>query len=368
MVHSIQDRLYRAEQDFLQAVSQGLPALEAFQDSWFILSQDVQHASRIHTIDDNTSALWDSVASRIAILSDYLVDVETSAQTMTSTFHGELEAIFARVDINDLGNPIPLPDSHPLEESTNQTSSQSLSHSTSAHTPTITTTDKPILPYIDHAYSWLLKNLHNPYPSKETRDLICSQTGSSRTAIDTWFIDTRKRIGWNSLRRKYFSNKRIEIVEAASRFFVGSTQQREPYPSINLDSEFVSLETRAMNLYSEKLSESALASKLDVAVKDMTPEMKLQAKAIENQRRREEREVRLRIEQDTQAASFYPSPHRSPSLSPEPPLPSEDSDLSTTPPIFVTSRKRTSPSRDSLEYSPERPTSRPSKRPRYDLT
>ncbi|KAF8225091.1 hypothetical protein L208DRAFT_1307667, partial [Tricholoma matsutake] len=44
-------------------------------------------------------------------------------------------------------------------------------------------------PYIKTAYRWLLDNLHNPYPSRETRQIISLQTSSHRRVIDAWFVD-----------------------------------------------------------------------------------------------------------------------------------------------------------------------------------
>nr|AAB22022.1 A42 mating-type factor beta 4-1 gene product [Coprinus cinereus, Peptide Partial, 44 aa] [Coprinopsis cinerea] len=44
---------------------------------------------------------------------------------------------------------------------------------------------------------WLKDNWYNPYPSPQVRSSIAKQTGASRKDIDAWFIDARKRIGWN---------------------------------------------------------------------------------------------------------------------------------------------------------------------------
>nr|AAB22023.1 A42 mating-type factor beta 1-1 gene product [Coprinus cinereus, Peptide Partial, 44 aa] [Coprinopsis cinerea] len=44
---------------------------------------------------------------------------------------------------------------------------------------------------------WLKDNWYNPYPSGEVRTQIARQTRTSRKDIDAWFIDARRRIGWN---------------------------------------------------------------------------------------------------------------------------------------------------------------------------
>ena len=139
-------------------------------------------------------------------------------------------------------------------------------------------------------------------------------------------------MGWNSLRKTRFSNRRADIVDAATRFFVKGDPKRPLDPSVELD--FAELESRAKDLYSEKFMESMLATKLDVAVKDLTPGMKAQAKVEKWQRQTERR----RKNTLARAALSYPSPERSPNppeydlpSSPEPVIVSEE---------FLSTRKR----------------------------
>ncbi|KAJ3753107.1 hypothetical protein EV360DRAFT_54014, partial [Lentinula raphanica] len=54
-------------------------------------------------------------------------------------------------------------------------------------------------PHITPCHTWLLANLHNPYPSLPTRDSIASSTNTDRRIIDSWFVDVRRRIGWTAL-------------------------------------------------------------------------------------------------------------------------------------------------------------------------
>lgn len=211
-------------------------------------------------------------ALRVEILSENFLEIHVKNEALTSALKSDLEDIFARVSLVE---PSPPP----------QTTSS----------------------YIELAYGWLLSNLHNPYPQKEARDDIAYQTGAPRKDIDAWFTDARKRIGWNRLRKVRFGNKRTAIIDAATRFFSYSDPKRPLDPSIEL--EFAAIESRATELYSEKFVQTTLASKLDVAVKDMTPALKLQAKVETQQRRTERRRGR--------DALAYPSPERSPRTSPE---------------------------------------------------
>ena len=169
-------------------------------------------------------------------------------------------------------------------------------------------------PYIRPAYTWLLSNLHNPYPSKETKATITEESGSSTKDIDNWFINVRRRIGWNKLRSKHFENKRSLIVDAATRFFKevppalhSSTAPTSAIdPKTNYDSEFISIENTARDLYPRKLFETPLATKLDG---DLTPEAKDRAQV-------ECSEVQGGAE-ELQRSYAYPTPERSLERSPE---------------------------------------------------
>ena len=198
-------------------------------------------------------------------------------------------------------------------------------------------------PYIQPSYEWLISNLENPYPSNQTRTAISLQTHSPRKDIDGWFTDARRRIGWNALRKSRFSNKRIDIVDAAVRFFVKNDPKRPLDPAVEL--EFAAIEARAKDLYAEKFIQSTLAAKLDVVVKDMTQEMKVQAKAEEKLRKRLQRQKKEKRALD---ALCYPSPERSPAASPEPALPSSPTqgDHLTIDDTPRSSRKRCTPTLD----------------------
>ena len=216
-------------------------------------------------------------------------------------------------------------------------------------------------PYIRPAYTWLLSNLHNPYPSKEKKAAIAEESGSSPKDVDNWFINVRRRIGWNKLRSKHFENKRSKIVDAATCFFKEVPQALHPDmthisridPKANFDSEFKSIENCARDLYPEKLFEFPLATKLDESGRDLTPEAKVRAqvKCSEVQGRAEE----------LQRLCAYPTPEPSPERSPEhsaASLPIQN----ITP---ASSRKRRNSDRDSPELDVEDCCDKPQKRCRY---
>ncbi|KAG6874671.1 hypothetical protein C0992_007044, partial [Termitomyces sp. T32_za158] len=121
--------------------------------------------------------------------------------------------------------------------------------------PTATQAPRPsIPPYTKPSYDWLLSNLHNPYPSRDTRDAISRTSAAARKDVDSWFTDARRRIGWNDARRSYFSNKRAEMVRAASRFYDGGGGK--VYLSQDAEYALVSIAKRAQGLYCDKFGET----------------------------------------------------------------------------------------------------------------
>lgn len=146
---------------------------------------------------------------------------------------------------------------------------------------------------------------------------MAEDTGSLRKDIDAWFLDARKRLGWNEMRRKHFNNKRADIVDAAKRFFLNTDPSR-PLPHM-VESEFASMQIRAQELYSNKFEESPLAVQLDRSIIDMTPGIKARVGGTKSRK--------TRTSSATKAARNYPTPQPSPTgasspldLSPTPSL------------------------------------------------
>ena len=143
--------------------------------------------------------------------------------------------------------------------------------------------------YIKTAHAWLLDNMHNPYPPLEIRARIARKHRCPRKNVDAWFVDARRRIGWNAIRKSYFPRK-ADLISAATRFFnrdvagsLPSTSSDECFSLL-----FVDMMIRANSLC---LSSGAQAS----------------ATGLPKQR--------------YEAALSYPSPEHSTNSSPEPPSP-----------------------------------------------
>lgn len=336
-------RISQIENDLLNPIVDR-SSLTAFNDQWLALVKDLERAFESQVLSPSTILIAHELAHRVPIFVQTFIDLETLSEKLISSLDFEASSILG------------------LSFSTNNTSA-SLAVADTDTSTLHNAGEQPSIPaYIEPAYDWLLKNLHNPYPSPRKREEFALSAGSTRKDINSWFVDVRKRMGWNALRKRHFANKRVEIVDAATRFFIEDDPKRPLDPNIELD--FAAIETRAKDLYSEKFSKSDLALKLDIAVKDMTPEMKVQAREAYRRmlsQKNDEKNVQL-----SRAISSYPSPDCSPDRSPELDLPPSVSCSNNTVPVLdepITTRKRRGSSPE-----PSDNVNRPNKCLRLDIT
>ena len=218
-------RLKRAEGDLLSAIVSDDTALERFSQDWLQLCIDMS-ATASHELQDATVQLAHSVASLVHILSGTMLSLQEEADSLTAEFEKELSDLFVTMSLNEQSTDPPCP---------------SISRSTSS-----------LPPYVKPAYTWLMKNLHNPYPPKHVKATISRESGCNVKDIDNWFINVRRRIGWNRFRRVHFANKRQEILSAAACFFgkAGGSQTLDSH----LEMEFASIQNNAVNLYNDKFT------------------------------------------------------------------------------------------------------------------
>lgn len=349
MTVDIRRQLLTAEHDFIGSYEEGTASLETFKHSWCPLVESLASGA----VDDDTANLAHDTARRVELLALAFIDFHSEVTSIEHDLLADLDHTFGQLNLGDTTSQQPPPD-----KKSSCTRQATGPHSLSS--------------YISPACKWLLKNLHNPYPSKETRELISRGTSTSVQSIDTWFLNARRRIGWTGISKRYFHGSKVDTVAAARRALSPrNDEDYKPLPA-NIQMAFIEMEDAAKELYSEKYMKSELAGTLDRIVKDMTDgdrerrrEQRSREKAVEKLKTDREREdMRCRAAQRRwkEAEEGYPSP------SPEPEslkrrfgspssVDSEDEDL--TPPLPIAGRKRTSQeSSDEREVVNERPMKR----------
>ncbi|KAJ6520005.1 hypothetical protein C8R45DRAFT_953547 [Mycena sanguinolenta] len=275
---SLRQRLLDIENDLFEFVSgDSLHIDSTFKRKWAQLLADTESATQAGILDEDTKSLAHTVASKIEI---------------TANLVNKLDSAFDSLDLDALAVP---DDFH--------ASSESETDPTPIPQPPSIRSDPSLPPYIEPAYKWLLKHLHNPYPKKSIKEKIADETGSTIERISDWFVDVRRRMGWTTLLREEFGRKRTDLIDAATRHFIG-TADKSPLP-VDIHGKFVQMEVYAQDMYAAKFMPSALSNKMTAAVKDLTPELQEKARLERLQKLKAQRE-----------AAKYPSPAPSGSSSP----------------------------------------------------
>ncbi|EKM84451.1 HD1 homeodomain transcription factor A mating type protein [Agaricus bisporus var. burnettii JB137-S8] len=226
-ISSIRKRLLHAEESFLAAKNDHL--MEDFEYAWTSLAVDIMKATSANQMTQEDIALADAVSSRITSLCKTFVEFTNACDDISLSFEQDLERI---LEEHDHGN-----------HCSNHYSSEEMPRPAPA-------------PYIKQAYSWLVQNLSNPYPPKEVREAIARKAGSDPKHVENWFGDARKRMGWNGIRKRHFSNKRRSTVAAATAFFGGQSSELLTDP---VRQDFATMSADAEDMYSKKFMESKLA-------------------------------------------------------------------------------------------------------------
>src|SRR3984957_4241202 len=269
---NIPERLRLFESEFITALSSGANALDSFPSRWSTLMSDFDEALRLQCLDDTSIVTARTLASRIQTIGKHFLKLHGDFETITASFKDDLDDIFSRVSPSVL--PV-RPSRPPSRPKLGLAPLHPLSPKESRDSPRSPTPEKLLAAddshdsfptYVAPSYKWLLKNLHDPYPSNQVKSSISHSAGASLKHISAWFVNARRRIGWTTLSRKYFSNHRSETVDAASRALVKEDPKR-PLDS-NIILEFMTLKAAAEDLYSEKFRKSILVGKLDVVIKD----------------------------------------------------------------------------------------------------
>ncbi|KAG1757152.1 homeodomain protein 1 [Suillus lakei] len=356
MDKDIQERFLQAEDGLIDSISRGDDALISFKSYWNLLYADYSRCLSAGGLSDDTQSVANLVASRIAVITNCFSDFHKTHQELRNQLIDGMGSILdglTRVTI----------------------SSPSIHTAQNAQLP-----ESSLPPFIEPAYKWLLANVHNPYPTSDTKANITRSSGCSMNSVAAWFISARRRIGWTTICRKFFNSCRADTVDAACRALVKEDPARVLAPAIFHD--FQQMKAAAQELYASTFTKSALAGDLDAVVKDMTEEDRLRLErekkehAQEEKKRREDEKEMRRIQraldrqaQKTHAAfASYPSPSHSRTPSPVPTLEelwtdeSEDEDDDFIPPVLAGRKRRASVSSESTDPRQSLCADRPMKR------
>ncbi|KIK76811.1 hypothetical protein PAXRUDRAFT_168707 [Paxillus rubicundulus Ve08.2h10] len=360
---NVRQRFNSAETMLFLTLGLGGDALSSYESTWATLQDDFTNALSEGYLSEETLRVAHTVASNVATVADCFVDIENKHNELLAELHRDWEQILdgmSRIQISHC-------DSFPYA-------------SDSCTTFPTSTSDLPVPSFIASAYRWLLLNLHNPYPSADVKAAIVEASKHPIGAVNAWFVNVRRRMGWTTLCREYFHNCRADAADAAYRALVKEDPNRRLSP--DLIHAFIVMKVTAEGLYSSTFTKSALAGDLDAVVKDMTAEDRKLAEEIkrlegeagkhamdcEKESSRKHRVLVRESPRKLVAQDSYPSPEQSYTSSPAPTLDdslTESDDGEANFPPVVAGRKRR-PSSEVVDLALLTPDTRPMKRLRYD--
>lgn len=106
--------------------------------------------------------------------------------------------------------------------------------------------------FIIPAFRWLQSNLHNPYPTKETKVMLSQDSGVSPQSVETWFVNMRQCIGWVTASRQVCKGRHIDTINTAYRIFVHDDPTAYPLTADALNA-FHNVKESVERFYTEKL-------------------------------------------------------------------------------------------------------------------
>ncbi|TFK77351.1 hypothetical protein BDN72DRAFT_830514 [Pluteus cervinus] len=203
MDSEIRQQLLALSDDFLEA---SIEDFTGFEQRFQELFDRISSALDQNLLSHETIALVNSVSQTITVLAEVFINLREKEDSIIADL---------QEDLNDLSNQAHATELH-------ATSSSSRGQ-----------TRKPASTFIPAAYEWLLANLHNPYPSKTIQAAISRRAQCSSDSVNKWFVDIRKRSGWVNILKTRFFNKKRDIIDAATRFFIA----KDPSQPLDNDCE-----------------------------------------------------------------------------------------------------------------------------------
>ena len=70
------------------------------------------------------------------------------------------------------------------------------------------------------AYSWLMQNMHNPYPISNQLQIMADESMTSVAQAELWFQEARDLIGWTRLSGEFFTGSLSATITAARRVYL----------------------------------------------------------------------------------------------------------------------------------------------------
>ena len=227
---TFRERLIRAEEQFLLAiVSNDEESLNVFFQEWSKLGRDAENTKAAGLLDDDAALLLSKVSR--AIESTTLCMLESGAMLQTHSIH-------------DVIQNIPFDDPSTASLHSQAIAPLLLFSDVPSSTSKILGQQKLLDSY---AYSWLMQNIHDPYPNPAQTRILSDISDTSAVQVELWFQEVRDSIGWSKLLHDFFAGSVNATVAAARRIFL----ERDRNISFDIVFAFTTVKAFAETLFLE---------------------------------------------------------------------------------------------------------------------
>ena len=204
----LRDRLIIVEKLFLIAVvAQDQTTAEAYSLELSSLIQHFKTVEASRDLDDNTTLLLARVSQIIRSTTQCVLECEDALKDAQT----RLASCFS----------LPLPSDDLLPVST--------THPASTPYPLLFShvSSSGVLGILGHnklldacAHRWLMRNMHNPYPTSTQLRMIGDESMTSVAQAEIWFQEARELIGWTRLSDEFFTGSLSATVTVAKRVYL----------------------------------------------------------------------------------------------------------------------------------------------------
>lgn len=272
------DQLLTLEDDLQDAVEADPSIMKAFLDRLSNLQSIVSQGIACNSISTRTLGMIKRVACNGAILADHYLNVNRAHAVVEQRRNVQLLDAFSRMSLKETDTSITFREvpsnltpkiAKPSLQSLRVPASPSKTPNIRGSSSSSTESDPDAVPpHIPHAYDWLVKHIHDPYPSSAVKADIAAESGVSSKTVSEWFVNVRRRIGWNKISKQYFKGKRALTVDCARIVFLGDPENLQVTSSIR--KSFYDMKITAETLFDGKLETSDVAKQLDKLVRNVT--------------------------------------------------------------------------------------------------
>lgn len=234
---TLRERLIHVEQQFLLAVvSNNEESLKTFFQEWSRLGRDAENTKAAGLLDDDAALLLSEVSR--AIENTTLCMLESGA-ILQESLTCSITDFLQNTPFND-------PSTASLHSQAIPPRHLLFSDLPSSTTPKILGQQKLLDSY---AYSWLMQNIHDPYPNSALTRIMGDMSDTSAARVELWFHEVRDSIGWSKLSRDFFAGSIDATVAAARRVFL--ERERDRNISFDIVFAFTAVKASAEMLFSE---------------------------------------------------------------------------------------------------------------------